>query len=125
MNASEDRIEKKEEKITERLEKIEKEEIRILSEEGKVLRTVKSIEEEELLHEKKSLRGFGKFRKFFIKEASKHKFLFSMTVAFGVVLIWRGLWDLSERIPFISDSMIALVVGMGLLWFIERYSNLG
>lgn len=120
-----DKLETKEREIESELKRIREDEVKILSEEGQVLKAVKNIERYEILGEQKSLNHFSKFRRLFIREASKHKFIFSMTVVFGVVLIWRGLWDVSEQIPIISDSIIALFVGMAILWFIERYSNLG
>lgn len=125
---------------SEEIKKVEEEEARILLEERKVEKDEKEIvkEEGEIIHEEKflrrnlnrvisierTLRDAAKTRAQFLRKFAKHKFIFSMISGIGVVLVWRGLWDVSEMVPGLESSVVALVVGMGILILLEKYTEL-
>lgn len=46
-----------------------------------------------------------------------HKILYTACTFFGVVLVWYGLWDIVTAIPFLDNPLVALTVGVGLLFF--------
>ena len=58
------------------------------------------------------------------RKLSKHKILYSVLISFGVVQVWRGLWDWSETIPWLASPFIALAIGLAILWLTKRYSDL-
>lgn len=107
----------------EEIKKVEREEEKILVEEKKMAK-----EEGKLLNEtidlQKTFKDATKMRMSFLRKFAKHKFLFSLIGGIGVVLVWRGLWDLSETIPGLESSAVALVVGLGIIWLLEKYTEL-
>jgi len=50
------------------------------------------------------------------REQDKH-FLWSLTAALGVVLVWKGLWESWYEIPAIGNEWVALFVGFAMLTF--------
>lgn len=111
---------------SEQNKKIEREETKILLEEKAIEKEEKKIEKELGTFEefKSTFKDASKLRIVFVRRIQKHKFLFTMIVAIGVVLVWRGLWDLSELVPGLESSAVALLVGLGILWLIEKYTNM-
>lgn len=71
-----------------------------------------------------SLSGSKSIRKRFIQKIARRKFLFALLIASGTVLVWRGLWEITAKLPLLSESFVALFVGLGILWVVERYSEL-
>lgn len=106
--------------------KIEHEEAKILLEERKIENEEREVKAEEgkIVSIEKTIREATKMRLGFLRKFAKHKFIFSMIAGTGVVLVWRGLWDISETIPGLESSVVALIVGIGILWFLERYTEL-
>lgn len=99
---------------------------KIVQEEKKIEVEEKKIEheEEQIVDLEKTIKTADKARFAFIKKFAKHKFLYSLVAGTGVVLVWRGLWDISETIPGLESSVVALIVGLGIIWVLEKYSSL-
>ena len=104
----------------------------LLKEEDQILKTEHSIlaEETVLEHEVKSLEkkisvlnAFESHRKRVVRRLAKHKFIFSILVSLGVVLVWRGIWDITSVMPVLKDSFVALIVGFAILWYLEKFSE--
>ncbi|MFA6461906.1 MAG: RNA repair domain-containing protein [Candidatus Woesearchaeota archaeon] len=51
-----------------------------------------------------------------LREQDKH-FLWSLTAALGVILVWKGLWEGWYEIPAIGNEWVALFVGFAILTF--------
>ena len=113
------------------LQTIEQLEKRILHELALVESMEKKLlgEEEEIIGKQdEMLSGVRKmlsWRKTFVQKLSQHKAVFSTLLATGVVLISRGIWELSAHLPFLSSSIVALLTGIIILSAINRYPNLG
>jgi hypothetical protein len=112
-------------KIQKELKKIEDLESDLLAKEGEVLRAEERIlaSEKEVAKEIAWLKRAESHRHQIVQRLSKHKFLFSTLVTFGVVLIWRGLWNLTDMLPVIKDTGVSLLLGFGIIWFLEKYSD--
>ncbi len=95
------------------LAEVKKEELKIVKEEKKIREEEKEIKQE--------IRGSG-FQDLFVSRLRKHRFINTLLVTIGVVLVWRGLWDVSERL--IESSVVSLVLGLVLLWGIKKFSDL-
>ena len=114
-----------------RLSNIEALEKRILKELGAVEMMEKKLlgEEEELLDRQEEVAtGVKKLmflHKIFLQKLAQHKAVFSTLLATGVVLVSRGIWELSAHLPFLSNSIAALVAGIAILILINRYPNMG
>jgi hypothetical protein len=93
--------------------------------EGKILSEEAHIERDLTVLEKKtaSLSSLEKHRRRLVKKLAKHRFLFSMIVSFGVVLVWRGIWDITAELPVLKESAVALITGFVIIWFLEKYSE--
>jgi uncharacterized membrane protein YpjA len=50
-----------------------------------------------------------------------------LALAVGVVLVWRGIWDLSERYLFPShpdiSALVSIAIGMFVLYLTDRKLN--
>lgn len=103
------------------LKKIEQLESKILKEEEKIEK-----KEAEILTFDKSVTGVVKdlssFRSTLVRRIAKHKFIYTLVIALGVVMVWRGLWDLTESL--ITSSIISLLGGILLLWLIKKYTEI-
>jgi len=53
--------------------------------------------------------------------SQQHRIMFNTLLTVGVILISRGVWELSASIPFLSSASISLVVGIAVLVVINRY----
>lgn len=123
-----EQIEKLEEKIISEEDEIESLERKIETKEDKILKS----------HDKvfKMVGGFNflfggdtkyhaKFIKSgFIKRFNKHRLIYGLTSIVSVVLIWRGVWQLADLTPGISNPIISIALGIFVLWFIDRVSEL-
>lgn len=108
-----------------------KDEKKILVEEGQILRKEQQIEEvlegkefKTLLENGEALKDLNSVRKRIIRRIAKHRFIFTLIVSTAIVLVWRGIWEISSIIPVLSQSIVALAIGLLILWLIERYSDL-
>lgn len=112
-------------KLKHELKKIEHLESELLAKEGEILETERLV----LSHEKEVekdiawLKRADLQRRQIVKRLAKHKFLFSMTVTFGFVLIWRGMWGVADVLPIVKDTGVSLLLGFGILWFLEKYAD--
>lgn len=59
-----------------------------------------------------------------LSKMQKHRFFFPLVSAIGVILVWRGLWDIFDQIPIISYSAISLSLGLIILWAFNRVKSL-
>ncbi|MBI2074502.1 MAG: hypothetical protein HYT83_01550, partial [Candidatus Levybacteria bacterium] len=41
-----------------------------------------------------------------------HKLIFSLLGVIGVVLVWRGIWTLTDAIPFLNDPITSVIIGL-------------
>ncbi|MBI2662142.1 DUF504 domain-containing protein [Candidatus Woesearchaeota archaeon] len=51
-----------------------------------------------------------------LREQDRH-FLWSLVVAVGGILAWRGIWEGLYEIPYIADDWILLFIGFAILTF--------
>ena len=74
---------------------------------GKLLQ-IKAIKQYKHKHKHPSwLDAFKKFR--------LHHRILSYTIgAFGIILVWRGVWDLVDQTPIFNHPLISLISGVGL-----------
>ena len=98
-------------------------------EEIKVLEK-KILGEEEVLteNEKETATGIRRLQaahKTLARRLALHKSIYSVLLAVGVVLISRGVWELSAHMPLLSSSWISLLVGAGILLLLNKNPNLG
>ncbi len=128
--------------MADKSEQIEKLEERIISEEDEIKNLEKKIESKEdriLKSHSRVLKMVGGFNflfgrdtnyhvKFiksgFIKRFNKHRLIYGLTSIISVVLIWRGVWLLADSSPGISNPIISIVLGVFILWLIDRVSEL-
>lgn len=53
------------------------------------------------------LEAFKKFR--------LHHRIISYTMgAFGIILVWRGVWDIVDQTPIFNHPLVSLISGIGL-----------
>ena len=105
-------------RIMKKEEVIEEKEKEILKIEEELLSSVEEIKTSE-----KILSKAGYFRRKMVRKLARHRFLFSVLVSFGAVLIWRGLWDITSSIPVLKESGVALILGFFILWLLEKYTE--
>jgi hypothetical protein len=66
------------------------------------------------------------WRDAFVRNFSQqHRIIFNTLLTVGVILISRGVWEISASIPFLSSASISLVVGIAVLIVINRYPSVG
>ena len=117
-------MDKVENKILDEEEKIENTEKELLKDEKIVVNTLESRQFKTLVQSSNVLRDLAKTRKVIVRKTAKHKFIFTLIVSTGIILVWRGIWEVSATLPILSSSFAALFVGVGILWLIERYTDL-
>ena len=113
-----------EDKILKEEKKIEADEEKLLQEEKVVVKTLEGRQFRTLLESSNVLRDLAKTKKGFIRKIAKHKFIFTLIVSTAIILVWRGIWEGSAAVPFLSSSIVSLIIGVGILWLIERYTDL-
>lgn len=101
------KIEKKEEAILDTVATDEKEDKEIVTE-------VEQVAESEA----------NSFQRMVLTKAKKHEILYPLIALVGVVLVWRGLWDLFDQVPILSYALTSLVVGLIILWLFNRIRSL-
>lgn len=105
----------------EELKKIENQEAKILEKEQKI-----EQEEAEILKVDKvvagSIKDFSQLRSNFARRIAKHRFIYTLLISLGVVMVWRGMWELTESI--ITSSLVSLGLGVVLLWLIKKHTDI-
>ncbi len=81
-------------------------------------------EEEVVVDEVEKVEKVSSLQKNLIFHARHHKLLFPLVVAVGVVLVWRGLWNLFDQVPILSYSFISLALGIIILWAFNRINSI-
>lgn len=113
-----------EKKIFEKEENIEKLEKRIDAKEESIL-----DKEDKLMHTAEELKkqhgGFSNYQakvlhSKFLNRLNKHKILYSFITLISVILIWYGIQNLLTTIPFIHNPIIAIILGVLIVWFIDK-----
>lgn len=113
-----------EKKVLAEEEEIEKLEKKIDSKEGRILAT-----QDKILRSTGSLKllgtGLSKYQaklihSKFLKRLNKHKILYSFITLLAVILIWYGIQNLLTTIPIIHNPIIAIVLGVLIVWFIDK-----
>jgi len=51
-----------------------------------------------------------------LRESDKH-FILSLFAATGIIMFWRGLWEIMADVPILEDPLVDLVAGLTLLAF--------
>jgi hypothetical protein len=124
-NLTEERLLKEEEKIKSAEKRIEQAENEILKSEKEILLAIKKEGITPLAVEP-GLTGkeIGLVRSLLIGKLSRHKLISALLITTGSVLIWRGIWDGADQIPFLSYAGVSLIVGVLLIWFLKKYNDL-
>lgn len=105
-----------------------KTERRILAEEKKIKQTEEKILKAEerieatLAEGNKVVKDFRSLRDNLARRISRHKFIYTLLISLGIVMVWRGLWETTES--FISSAFISLALGLILLWVIKKHTDL-
>ena|SRR5579872_4053536 len=81
-------------------------------------------EEETVVEEVGKVEKVTDLQKNLIVHAKHHRLLFPLVVAVGVVLVWRGLWNLFDQVPILSYSFISLALGLIILWAFNRINSI-
>lgn len=103
-----------EQRILAHEKEIERREKEIAAEEAKILSVDQHIMEN--IEAVKKQSGFA-------STLFQHRFLISIVVTLGIVLVWYGIDHLVATLPFVSTGIGALVLGLILLWAINRYAS--
>lgn len=121
--------EKLQEKILQEAEKIEKAEKRIEEQEKRILKseqvvanTMQSQPFQELVQNGQTLKSFSYLRDIVTRRIAKHKFIYTLLISLGIVLVWRGLWETTESL--ITSSIISLIAGIILLWLVKKHTEI-
>lgn len=60
------------------------------------------------------------FHAIVLRKLTRVKFFYSFLVVTGIVLVWRGIWELADRLPIIKVPAVSIVVGLVILWLTQR-----
>lgn len=116
----ESEILEKEKEISQLERKIEEKEEKILATEKKIFNAVGGL--------KFISDGISKFEAKFlrfslVKKFHKHKTIYSIVTLFSIVMIWKGIWDLVDNAPGISSPLVSILLGITILWFTDKISE--
>ena len=111
-----------EKKILAELKDIKEEEKEILAREDKMEETLDSRPFKEILDAAPAIKEVSAFRLRVVRRMQKHRLIFALLIALGIVLVWRGLWEVTESL--ISSAFISLILGILLLWLTKKYTDL-
>ncbi|HXS15349.1 MAG TPA: hypothetical protein VN711_04420 [Candidatus Saccharimonadales bacterium] len=117
------------EKVEELLEKVDT----VIAQQEKLAKNEKIILEQVVVEEKEGeeveqevekVEEVSLLQKNLIIHAKHHRLLFPLIVGVGVVLLWRGLWNLFDQIPIVSYSFISIALGIIILWAFNRLNSI-
>jgi len=60
-----------------------------------VVKTLESQQFQTLLNSSNMLRDLAKTKKGLIRKIAKHKLIFTLVVSTAIILVWRGIWEVS------------------------------
>ena len=130
MNSEEKVIRQQEAEIKEQLKEIEQLEQRIERDKKRLDEVERGLQDDFKqipnvpIFSKPRRRRLRLLHDYLLRRLSRHKFIYSVMVGVGVVLVWRGIWDASERIAFFSFPAVTIGVGLVILWITQRYKDL-
>jgi hypothetical protein len=110
--------------IKESERKIQQEEKRILSMEQEILKHIDAHPVRTLARGGLTKKEVQILHNFFVKKLSKHRLLLTIIITFGVVMVWRGFWEITSVLPFLSSPIVCLIVGFLVLWGVKTYTEL-
>lgn len=105
-------------KIFEEEKKIESMEEKLLDQERGISETINDPKLKLLIKDAQQLDQSGKRLK---SKVAKHKIIITIVLSVATTLVGRGIWEITQKIPFLSESIIVLIVGLAILWLLERY----
>ncbi len=120
-------LEKEQERILKEEKKIEdetKELLEVSTEVKKLVRADIQIDKQEEKLEEKEATDIQRFA---IHNLKHHKIILTFVIFIAVILVWRGVWTIMDGISiftYTSTSIIALVVGIGVLWLLKKFDRL-
>ncbi len=117
------------EKVEELLDKVDTviEQQRTIAKKEEVILDQVGVEEKEgkeVEQEMEKVEEVSVVQQKLITRAKHHHLLFPLVVAVGVVLVWRGLWNLFDQVPILSYSFISLGLGLVILWAFNRMNSI-
>jgi hypothetical protein len=126
-----EKIENAEVEVLKATEVIKESEHRIQEEEKQILILEEQILKQIKHHPIRTLARGGFTRKelqilhkVFVRKLAKHRLVFTVIITFGVVLIWRGFWEVTAVLPLLSSPIVCLIVGFIVLWGVKKYTEL-
>lgn len=120
------RVEKKVDKLLDKVDSVIEKQKTLAHKEEVILQGVRQEEKEETVVEEEveKVATISTTQQKLIHRLQHHKLLFPLLVGVGVILVWRGLWELFDVTPIISYSFISLALGIVILWSINRINSL-
>jgi len=64
---------------------------------------------------KRTLRFFDKFEDRIRNRLSRYPVVYAFVGAVGIVLFWRGVWGIADKVPLLSNPYMSLLVSVFLL----------
>ncbi len=58
-----------------------------------------------------------------LRKLMRIRVIYSLLVVSGVVLVWRGVWDLADATPILKIPAVSLLVGLSILWLTQRSAD--
>lgn len=106
------------EKILEEEKRIEKMEEKLLDQGKEIEGTINDPKLRLLI---KDVEHFDQSGKLLKRKVSKHKIIITIVLSIATTLVGRGIWEITQKIPFLSESIIVLVIGLAILWILDQY----
>lgn len=119
-------VSKKVDALLERVDSVIDQQKDLAKKEEVILKQVVVEEKEDTVveHEVEQVEVASKFQEKLVGKLQHHKLIFPLLVGVGVVLVWRGLWEIFDVTPIISYSFISLALGVVILWAVNRINSL-
>jgi hypothetical protein len=124
LEQTEARILKEEEQIKQTEAHIREDERKIVDAEKVIMGSIKKHPIRALLPGGFNARELGLVKAVFTRKITRHRLVMAVLATIGVVLVWRGIWHAADELPFVSISLVSLLIGVGILWVIKRYTDL-
>ncbi len=124
LKSIERRLLKETERIEESEEKIEKEEKKISHIETDIIKSIKKQPVRALMKNGFTQKELGYLHKLLVYKIARHRYIFTLLITLGIVLIWRGFWEITETLPLLSYPIIALLSGILIIWLTERITHI-